>query len=290
MMHFTYSLPSSDDCLEQGDILEKNDEISSLLKEIHPHYYSKSDYTHFLVITQTCDLVKRKGKCNTRYITIAAIRPVEIVLGREVETFQNNELKKKTNICTYKDFNKLRDFLARLFNNNDPRYFYLEGEPEYNLTDNLCAFLKLSISVKTKHYDKCLNARRLTLSNEFKAKLGWLVGNIYSRAGTPDWVPTKLGNKAFNKKINSLLYGQCYFIDEYRLKEINKKIDTEYIAEKSSEELTEIVFRMDIPTKKEQVIERTVNLLAENDVINKEQKTYYNKLLTNDETLSFLLK
>ena len=49
------------------------------------------------------------------------------------------------------------------------------------------AMLRIAIALHTKHYEKILSSRRGRLLPEFQAKLGWLVGNLYSRVGTDDW-------------------------------------------------------------------------------------------------------
>ena len=73
--------------------------------------------------------------------------------------------------------------------NKEPDYFFLSDDTSLGFPDRMVAFLKLSISLKADlHYDTCLSAKVLGLTDAFKAKLGWLVGNMYSRVGTPDWV------------------------------------------------------------------------------------------------------
>ena len=70
--HFTYEPPKDD--LRQGDLLEKTEALEELLEEVHP-YYLKDTYTHFLIITQSCDLVRRNGNPpKSRYVTIAGVR------------------------------------------------------------------------------------------------------------------------------------------------------------------------------------------------------------------------
>ena len=78
----------------------------------------------------------------------------------------------------------------KLLNNNHPEYFYLAEDVDCHLSEACVAFLKLAIPIKSEHYDRCLAARISQLKEIFQAKLGWLAGNIYSRVGTPDWVPT----------------------------------------------------------------------------------------------------
>ena len=68
----------------QGDVLKKTDDLVAHLKKYHPYYADHPDYKYFMVLTQSCDLVRRKGKpCDSQYITLAAARPVEEALRRE---------------------------------------------------------------------------------------------------------------------------------------------------------------------------------------------------------------
>jgi hypothetical protein len=79
-VHFTYQSFKEDDDLQQGDILLPKEEICSILKDVHPHFLD-SKYNGFLVLSQTCDLVRRDSAgCKTRYINLAAIRPLEDIL------------------------------------------------------------------------------------------------------------------------------------------------------------------------------------------------------------------
>ena len=82
--HFTYTIRLEDD-LCQGDVLKKTEPVVGLLGEVHPHYV-EDDYTHFLVLTQTCDLVRGRGGpgCKSRYITLAPVRPLDLLIGREI--------------------------------------------------------------------------------------------------------------------------------------------------------------------------------------------------------------
>ena len=50
----------------------------------------------------------------------------------------------------------------------------------------MCVFLALSIAMKADHYDTLLSSKVAQLDEIFAAKLGWLVGNQYSRIATPD--------------------------------------------------------------------------------------------------------
>jgi hypothetical protein len=192
--YFTYSSQIDFNCLKQGDILAKTDELKELLSTVHPHYTSQ-DYTHFQVLTQSCDLVRRNGsnRCSSRYISLAAVRPMETVLNRFVES--KIPEAQRINIdgadwCSDNSKEKMKEALVTIFNNNDKNLFFLKAVPEDGLTRDSCTFLHLSIAIKaSKHYDTCLQAKKIELESNFQSKLGWLVGNLYSRVGTEDVVP-----------------------------------------------------------------------------------------------------
>ena len=73
-IHFTYKEYPDMNSLCQGDVLEKTDELTTILEKVHP-YFLKPEYKYFMVLSQSCDLVRRNGKpCKTPYITLAAVR------------------------------------------------------------------------------------------------------------------------------------------------------------------------------------------------------------------------
>ena len=82
-----------------------------------------------------------------------------------------------------------------------------------------------------EHYDDILNSRILSLKDIFKAKLGWLVGHIYSRVATEDWVPGTLNEDEFHKTIIGFLEELCEWIDDKVLKEARKKIPSDLLKE-----------------------------------------------------------
>lgn len=187
-IHFTYKESPDMNTLCQGDILSITEPIRDILAEVHP-YFLRDQYKYFMVLTQSCDLVRRNGKtCRTPYISLAAVR--------DFDTFFENYLVKNKWAKRVNDFilmesknkDKAYQFLERLYNNTEPDYFFLFREPELSFPSSMIVTLKVSIAIKSElHYNTCLSAKVLELCDEFKAKLGWLVGNIYSRVGTIDW-------------------------------------------------------------------------------------------------------
>lgn len=224
--HFTYDADLGEH-LQQGDLLRRTTEISKLLEEVHPHYERNSDsYLYFIVLTQSCDLVRRErgSPCKSRYITLAGVRPFFLALDRELESMQS-PLERIAEACKSGSKERLRMFLERLLNNNEPTLFYLHENAALGIQEPCCAFLRLSIAIRAHdHYEKCLEARVTSLSKPFQAKLGWLVGNIYSRVGTEDWVPACESQDQFKLRISNLLDKACIWIDDKKLIAANRSI------------------------------------------------------------------
>jgi hypothetical protein len=261
--HFTYAPadPSAD--LGQGDILRRTPAIEELLKEVHPHYL-KADYRYFLVLTQSCDLVRRRGSretaCKARYITLAAIRPIAVVVNRYVADRCEQSVATDIPVCKQQVRNSLEQFLARLINNNEPNYFFLRGSPGDGFPEDACAFLALSIAIRASdHYETCLGARILGLESTFQAKLGWLTGQMYSRVGTQDWEPSEL-----RSIVVTLTEGAAYWADDKALKHLMKAHSHEFDSSVSLDRLEQLV--SEIPTKKDLALNEIERLIRDSPV------------------------
>jgi len=213
-MHFTYSEPDPKK-LKQGDILKKTPELLALIKEVHPHY-SREDYLYFQVLTQSCDLVPRNGETKSRYITLAAVRSMDLVVQRAIEKFADKTVFQGKTVCSTKHKRSLTDLFNKLLNNNDTHHFFLQAAPEFGLDVDCCTQLHLSISIRAyEHFDVCLNAKILELRDNFTAKLGWLVGNLYSRVGTEDYVPGAIPDpKSFEQHVEQRIENHVAWIPE----------------------------------------------------------------------------
>ena len=167
--------------------MAKTPDLISVLAKWHPYYAEQSDYRGFLVLTQTCDLARRDGQPpSSRYVTIAAIRPVEEAIRREARKHQI-WWQEPNSVVSEKGKDALLLFTDRLLDNNEPGYFYLHEDVSLGLSGHNCAFLALSVALRTCHYDLCFRAKVAQLKEPFQAKLGWLTGNMYSRVGTEEW-------------------------------------------------------------------------------------------------------
>ncbi len=238
--HFTYDSTLNGNELRQGDILKKTNELNSLLEKYHSHY-TLPTYTHFQILTQSCDLVRRgsNNKCSSRYITLAAIRNLDTVIKRSIYSEATSKIEIDGNLyCSTKHKERLASVLSSLLNNNSKEYFFLKSSPENGLYDDSCTFLHLSIAIKAEeHYELCLRAKAIELKENFRSKLGWLVGNIYSRIGTEDYVPAASPNqKEFKSLIQEHLERHIAWIPSDIFPEFKKSAQPDLTVDKIIDE------------------------------------------------------
>lgn len=264
-MHFTYTAHKGD--LQQGDLLNRSDELEKVLEEFHPYFAKHDDYVGLMVLTQSCDLARHGGgKCKSRYITLAAVRPVETAISRELGKHQRSSVEKNGNLCSAKKQHWMKDFLVKLLNNNIPEYFYLAEDPEIGLQRACVAFLQLAIPIKANHYKVCLDARISQLKEIFQAKLGWLVGNMYSRVGTPDWVPIQKPKKDFDNFVEETLNSMCLWVDDGILERLKKELQQRRKDEGGSynfaeDELLDLI--REYAKEKETRMERVIDVILQ---------------------------
>jgi hypothetical protein len=286
-LHFTY-VPADCKELQQGDVLRRTPEMESLLAEVHPHFHRKAANVYFMVLTQSCDLVRRDGKpCDAPHITIAPVRALDEVISRQLSLTRLPAVNAELPVLTHTARNKLADFVRRLLNNNEPRYFHLEAAGT-GLPHDCCAFLSLSIAIKADlHYDTCLKAKVLQLEDAFQAKLGSLIGQMYSRVGTQDWDPAML-----EAKVKALTENAAIYIPHDKAKPIEKAcaalqpgIDGNLISKSQIQQVLH-----NIPKKKKQAMGSVETTLR--DVLGQDHPKIEKILgrLNADPTLNALLK
>ena len=183
--HWTYAAVAPDADLVQGDILAPTEALRAVFREVHPHFLNPK-YTGFLVTTQSCDMARRGGTCSTRYLTIAVVRQLEDVL----HDFLAQVCKPvAARVYLHESKGEANRLLQRLFNQNEQALglFYLHKDADAGIAVPSVALLRVGVTLRVDHYELLVQTRRGRLGAEFTAKLGWLVGNLYSRVGTPDW-------------------------------------------------------------------------------------------------------
>ena len=243
--HFTYQPFDPKDDLHQGDILEPTKNIHSIFKEVHPHFLD-AKYNAFLVLTQTCDLVRRKEKkCKSRYINLAVVRPIGDILWSFLDKIcQQAKVRDKSIEGVYieKDRDRAKNFIRRVVNQNEQAFglFYLHPDEAVNIYEDSVALLQVSIALRSQeHYDALVDARRGRLKPDFQAKLGWLIGNLFSRVATEDLTPKKC-EEIVSQLLNPIddTEHSPYWIPETNLKLAEKqKIDIEGLPRKQALDL-----------------------------------------------------
>lgn len=221
-VHFTYSDSPSFDSLRQGDVLRRTAALLEVMRQVHPHYAS-DEYLYYQVLTQSCDLVPRNGGgCKARYITLAAVRSVRTVIDRKLESLPADDRVEFDGVRFMSDANKftVTDFIGKLLNNQSKEYFFLRNEPTFDFNDDCCTFLYLSVAVRSReHYEACLNAKVLELEENFQSRLGWMVGNLYSRVGTRDYADeAHLDGKDFDDHLKEFLEDNVNWVSRDRMK------------------------------------------------------------------------
>lgn len=171
--------------LSQGDILARTQDCVRAIEVAHQYYANSVDYTHFVVITQSCDLVRRGGRFNAPYITIAAAKKLSHVLAGALPRAKPIN-RSSMSYRSPSDMKRGRQLIERYINNTESNHFFLPRSEQFGVQDDLVVFLHLSIALRKDHYDVLSRAKIASLRDVFQAKLGWLKGNIYSRVATPD--------------------------------------------------------------------------------------------------------
>jgi hypothetical protein len=188
-MHWTYESVSPEESLCQGDILEPTEDLKNFFKEVHPHF-TQPKYRGFFILTQTCDLVRRKergNKCGATHISLSVIRSLQDII---CDSLKDHFGYLSPGIYSEHMKRSVQMMIERIVNQNEIALglFYLHPDADAGITEHSAAILRVAISVKAmEHYKTLQNARVGKLSKEFQPKLGWMVGNLFSRVGVRDW-------------------------------------------------------------------------------------------------------
>ena len=222
--------------------------------------------------------------------------PLSYFIERELETYRRSGFEAhKTPICTNK--NGLKNFLERLFNNNESGYFYLHNEPTMGFSESCCAMLALSIPLRADlHYKDCLDARVLSLEGTFRDKLGWLVGQMYSRVGTQDWESGDL-----NELVTETVEKAAIWVDPKIFEKVKRATKIWEAAHPGESLAAESMFDLigSLPSRSDETIKRLLEIVVEKEsfqalyggrALTQEELTRISNVLRNDPELSTLLK
>ena len=269
MAGFIYNEPIDTNQLSQGDILSNSDYLKELLEAFYPGVAGNA-YCYWMIITQSCDLVIREegGSCSAPYLNLAAVSEFDDFFDKYVSDYQKHEVERRGRLVEERRKNVIHNFLARLFNNNQDDYFYLPENVNKDFHAGV-ALLRLTISIDAKdHYAGCLNLKKLELNDSFKAKLGWIVGNIYSRIGTEDWTSHQMTTEDYEAWITKTLEDSFAWIDRRVLLELRKsEIDLVQLSEK---DIRIHALKMKPPSQMIKLLEEVDKILQRSGI--KEQK------------------
>lgn len=210
--HWTYAPFDHFDEIEQGDILRPTEGLKGVFAEVHPHFNNEK-YLGFMIATQSCDLVRRNGSSKASYISLAVIRPLAQVIRKVLShvitpvgegVFKNGDKR------------EAKRLVSRLLNQNEQGLglFFLYPDADAGIGEAAVAFLRVTVALRADHYEALREARCGRLTPEFRAKLGWLIGNLYVRPATEDWQDREGGKKQFDGLIRDYLTDARWLDDD----------------------------------------------------------------------------
>jgi hypothetical protein len=284
---FLYKEPLDDKQLYQGDILKGSEELKRLFLEFYPGFPG-IECGYFMILTQSCDLVVRDGKdCSAPYLNLAAVCDFDDVLEQEMSKYQNHEIEKRGKLLDKGLFNMGQRFLERLFNNNEDDYFFLPEDVTKDFGDSV-ALLRLTMTLSAQqYYELCLKSKIIELNDTFKAKLGWIVGNIFSRVGTEDWTQSQMTEQEFVEWIKNVLNSNFAWVDKYVIKELRREKNIESL---DMDEIQRIALEKKRPSKRDELVNAMERILVSNGI---QDNTILKQILMsirNDSGLSGLIK
>lgn len=165
MPHYTYTEQVTAD-LQQGDVLKRTPELEALLLRCSPPVIEDHDNKYFVVLTQSCDLVRRDAKpCKANVINVAAARSLGVFVRQNLvhRRMLRSGFEKHPAIRVASQKKTLKQFLERLFNNNEEACFYLHREPTNGFPEDCVVMLELSAIVPSREYEVLKTARVLSL-------------------------------------------------------------------------------------------------------------------------------
>ena len=288
-MHWTYAKPETSD-LSQGDVLLPSTELrEKLLRPVHP-YFAHQKYLAFMVTTQSCDLVLRGGKPSASHISIAPVRSLKAVWPKLTKTLRCHMGGR---FFDKKGEDQARQLLNRIVDQNETSLglFYLHPDGDVRIGDPSVAYLRLGVALRSSHYEALRAVRTASLTPEFRAKFGWLLGNLYSRAAARDWADDKNDKKTISDLKKDFMEGKYVeeppvWIDAHKAKAARKaKID----FDRDVTDVEAEIKNLSAKRRLEEVVDRTMVRIQEVLQPPDDQKDELRRRLVKDSTLRSLI-
>jgi hypothetical protein len=280
--------------LQQGDILRPSEELLSIFHKTYNDIFDKG-YLAFIVLTQTCDMVRRKDdnsetkKCKSKIINLAGVRLLEDIWSSLVDrvcckaTIGGQAIP---NVYELDTRSKAHELLNRIINQNAQAegLFYLHPDGAVEIGNPAVALLQVSIGIGIQHYEKLIEARSGRLAGQFQSKLGWLVGNLFSRVATDD-LKEEIAKKIANEFLGP---GQKFkWVERSKVKNAQRRPFD--LSNKTDNEIVEFINSQ--PGQRDVVLKTVVDIVRQtlSTISSDDLRTLENKLATNS-TLGSALK
>ena len=283
--------------LSQGDVIARTDEVVDRIRQAHQYYADAPHYSHFVVLTQSCDLVRRRKTFNAPYITIAAAKPFKNTVQ---EFFDGNSKPIDGADFWYHSgsvMGKAKQLVERHINNTEPEFFFLPSSGHPDIPEDLVVFLRLTIALRKEHYDALAQAKIAELADVFQAKLGWLKGNIYSRVATPDIEERDVNAAAIKKDFydkyvpkNELVW--LSGLQSTLLKRLVKERRKDIGKDLSADEVLEIIDK-ELPKDTQIIATNIVERLKKNNLIaegDDDVAKQFARIIANEPSFKSLVK
>jgi hypothetical protein len=282
--------------LMQGDLLQRTPALAEAIAQAHAYYATASDYSHFLVLSQSCDLVRRSGACKSRYITICAVRPLSVAVQRELAKFTSQVEGFPIPIGDVERVALAKQYLARIMNNTVDGIFFIPRNSAETVEEHLCAFVPLSIALRVTHYDTCLGAKVAQCDEIFAAKIGSIASGLYSRIATPDLEersPPDVVKSYRDTFFEEMGFTSVAWLSERQKKELKRRVkeavgpNGDGLPESQAQELLR-----KLPTHTDLAADRVVDVLVKNKVLADDEgrRQAVRNLLLNDPTFKSLTR
>ncbi len=175
-----YQDRSDEDDLRQGDLVL----VTGTALQDH---FGRSD--HLMVLNQSCDLARQHQFSKDVFVLVPRARTLLVAPVVRVQDFFAAELrrgKKLTNVSRFRQ---------SLWWNHS-LYAYLPPSAEHGLDQHLLVVLEELYTLELWHvedrsprlerYGEVLRSPRVGLASPWAERLGWMVGSMFARIGTPD--------------------------------------------------------------------------------------------------------
>jgi len=191
--------------LNQGDLIELSGNFLEKFQGFYPEVTTSNSDGYCMVISQSCDLVRRNGDCKSKYINLCMVRPFNEMMTK---VFTHNKTKDVKDgdyfLFGSSQYDEVKSNIWKLINNSESKNrFFLPKHSK--LKNHLLVQLDVMFAVRSEIYADILANRQLSLASEFRAKIGKIVGDLYSRVATSDLFDHGLQEEQVSAIVESMM-------------------------------------------------------------------------------------